>query len=64
MAQTLDEALNDADAALRRQRWTIGQATELLKAGYHIDKVTTQTGWDESYFEGCLDQWGYWDEGR
>jgi len=42
-------AAAEADAARRRERWSLGQARALIRQGYSVAHVVERTGWDADW---------------
>lgn len=40
--------------------WTLGQARNLIRQGYHILKVTRKTGWGANHLRDLVDSTGYY----
>lgn len=43
----------------RGTAWTLAQARELLRQGYHVRKVISKTGWGLNHFKDLIDDTGY-----
>jgi hypothetical protein len=47
----------DHDA--KGEHYSLGQARNLLRQGYHVSKVVKQTGWGRNWFSDMIDETGY-----